>query len=225
MADFLRISPWQADDVRVALRVNQVTWATAHAERTGAPKVIYINIDDSLGEKDKHTTHLEPVIGSTITTRAPKPDRVSRMPFAFWPVRCASERRSSPSICACTCDREHVRRINRHRPPGQRVPFRNKNRLARSMLEALRPLLPKGWYICVQFDSWYASEKLIKYVRRQGWHVTCGLKCNRKLNGKRMDRLAYVLRHRRYTHVHCTAADGNELLCTRHDRSSAKHSL
>jgi predicted Zn-dependent protease len=26
MADFLRISPWQADDVRVALRVRQVTW-------------------------------------------------------------------------------------------------------------------------------------------------------------------------------------------------------
>lgn len=163
MANFLRISPWQADDMRTALQANQVTWAIAHAERTGAPKEIYINIDDSLGEKDKHTTHLEP-----------------------------------------------VERINRHRPPGQRVPFRNKNRLARSILETLRPLLPKGWYICVQFDSWYASEQLIKYVRRQGWHVTCGLKCNRKLNGKRIDRLAYALGHRRYTHVLCTAADGNK---------------
>ena len=100
-----------------------------------------------------------------------------------------------------------VRRINRHRPPGQRVPFRNKNRLARSMLEALRPLLPKGWYMCVQFDSWYASEKLIKYVHRHGWHVTCGLKRNRNLNGKRIDRLAYALRHRRYTHVRMPAAD------------------
>jgi hypothetical protein len=76
------------------------------------------------------------------------------------------------------------------------------------MLEALRPLLPKGWRIYVQLDSWYASERLIKYARRQNWHVTCGLKSNRKLNGIRLDQLAYQLRHRRYTHVRVTAADG-----------------
>jgi hypothetical protein len=70
--------------------------------------------------------------------------------------------------------------------------------------------LPEGWTIYVQFDSWYASEQLIKYVRRQGWHVTCGLKHNRKLNGKRLDQIASALRHRRYTHVQVTAADGNK---------------
>lgn len=43
--------------VRAALRVNQVAWALPQAEKTGAPKIIYINIDDSLGEKDKHTCH------------------------------------------------------------------------------------------------------------------------------------------------------------------------
>ena len=51
---------------------------------------------------------------------------------------------------------------------------------------------------------------MIKYVRRQGWQVTCGLKHNRKLNGKRIDQLAYALRHKRYTHVRVTAADGNK---------------
>jgi len=30
-ADFLRISPWSAEDVRTALRVNQVAWALAQA--------------------------------------------------------------------------------------------------------------------------------------------------------------------------------------------------
>jgi hypothetical protein len=210
MADFLRISPWQAEDVRVALRVNQVAWAIAQAERTGAPKVIYINIDDSLGEKDKHTRHLEPVDwfhdhgGSTKS----KP----RFKNGFCYLEC--------TLCigkiVVTVDlrlylrAKTVRRINRRRPPGQRIPFRSKNSLARSMLEALRPLLPKGWAIYVQFDSWYASNKLIKYVRRQGWHTNCGLKCNRKLNGIRLDQLAYKLRHRRYTHVRVTAADGNK---------------
>ena len=61
MADFLRISPWQADDIRIALRRNQVNWAVAQAEQLGLPKVVYINIDDSLGEKDRDTRHLEPV--------------------------------------------------------------------------------------------------------------------------------------------------------------------
>ena len=58
MADFLRISPWKAEDVRSALRIRQVNWAVAQAERLGLPKVLYINIDDSLGEKDKDTRHM-----------------------------------------------------------------------------------------------------------------------------------------------------------------------
>jgi hypothetical protein len=62
----------------------------------------------------------------------------------------------------------------------------------------------------VQFDSWYASEQLIKYVHRQGWQVTCGLKHNRKLNGKRIDQIATALRHQRYQQVQVTAADGNQ---------------
>ena len=36
------------------------------------------------------------------------------------------------------------RRLNRHRQPGQRIPFHSKNSLARNWLEVLRPLLPAG---------------------------------------------------------------------------------
>jgi len=61
MADFLRISPWKAADVRAALRAQQVAWLVAEAERHGAPRVLYLNIDDSLGEKAPATRHLEPV--------------------------------------------------------------------------------------------------------------------------------------------------------------------
>src|SRR5215471_13093000 len=61
MADCLRISPWEADDVRAPLRAHQVAWVVAQAERTGAPKVLDLNLDDSLGEKHQTTRHLEPV--------------------------------------------------------------------------------------------------------------------------------------------------------------------
>jgi hypothetical protein len=210
MADFLRISPWHAEDARAALRVNQVAWAIAQAEHTSASKVIYINLDDSLGEKDKNTCHLEPVDWFYDHSESTK--KRPRYKNGFCYLECTLR----IGKIVVTVDlrlylrAKTVRRINRHRPPKQRVPFRSKNSLARSMLEALRPLLPKGWRVYVQFDSWYASERLIKFVRRQGWHVTCGLKSNRKLNGIRLDQLAHKLRHRRYTHVRVTAADGKQ---------------
>ena len=102
-----------------------------------------------------------------------------------------------------------MRRLNRHRSPEHRLHFRSKFHLARDILEALKPLLPAGWTIYVQFDSWYASEKLLKYVHRQGWHAVCALKSNRKLRGQRLSQFAATLRHKRYTPVRVTAADGN----------------
>src|SRR4029434_4077644 len=60
MADCLRISPWRADEVRPPLRAQRVAWAVAQAERAGTTKVIYLNLDDSIGEKHQTTRHLEP---------------------------------------------------------------------------------------------------------------------------------------------------------------------
>jgi hypothetical protein len=209
-ADFLRISPWQADAVRTTLRTNQLRWAVAQAERLGVRKVIYINLDDSLGEKDKDTRHLEPV--AWFHDHANSTKTKPRFVNAFCYLVCTVQ--IGPIVVTIDLRlylrEKTVRRINRHRSPQQRISFCSKNRLARSILEALRPLLPKGWTVYVQFDSWYASEQLINYARRQQWHVTCGLKSNRKLNGLRLDQLAYKLRHRRYTHVRVTAADGNQ---------------
>src|SRR4030095_9722700 len=209
MADCLPISPWEADDVRTTLRAHQVAWVVAQAERTGAPKVIYINLDDSIGEKYKTTRHLEPVDFHHDHTESTKSTPRSKNGFCY--VVCTL--RIGP--CVVTVDlrlylrAKTVRRINRHRAAEQRMRFRSKNTLARQILEALRPLLPTGWAVYVQFDSWYASAKLLKYVRRQRWHVTCGLKGNRTLNGVRLDHLASALRHRRYTRVRVTATDGN----------------
>ena len=209
MADCLRISPWVAEKVRSVLRANQVAWVLTQGEKTDAPKSIYINIDDSLGEKGKHTCHLEPVDWfHDHNESTPKRPRYKK---AFCYLECTLQ----VGDTVVTVDlrlylrEKTIRRLNRQRSADQRIPFRSKNSLARNILEALRPLLPKGWKVFVQFDSWYASETLIKHVRRQGWHVTCALKCNRKLNGIRIDHLAYALMHKRYTQIAVTAADGN----------------
>jgi len=210
LADFLRISPWQVEKVRRTLRTQQVNFAIARAEKLGLPKVLCINLDDSLGEKDRDMRHLEPVDWFHDHTESRKRKPVFKNAFCYLE---ATLRIGSTVV---TVDlrlylrAKTVRRLNRQRPSAQPLPFRSKNRLARAILEDLRPLLPKGWTIYVQFDSWYASEQLIKYVRRQGWHVTCGLKHNRKLNGQRIDQLASAQKHKRYTQVHLTAAHGKQ---------------
>jgi len=208
MADFLRISPWRVGEARAALRADQVSWAIARAERLGAPREIYLNLDDSLGEKDKQTCHLE--AADWFHDHSESTRTQPRFKKAFCYLVCTLQ----VGATVVTVDlrlylrEKTVRRLNRHRSPDQRLPFRSKNHLAYLILDALRPLLPQNWAVFVQFDSWYASERLIKYVRRQGWQVTCGLKSNRTLNGKRLDQLAYALRHKRYTRVRVTAADG-----------------
>lgn len=207
MADFLRISPWKAADVRQRLRRSQVSWAIAQAERLGLPKVIYINIDDSLGEKDRDTRHLEPVDWFHDHAESTQTKPVFKNAFCYLEANLRIGNMVVTVDLRLYLREKTVRRLNRQRQAGQRIPFRSKNSLAKSILAELHPLLPAGWVVYVQFDSWYASEKLIQYVHRQGWQVTCGLKHNRKLNGKRIDQFASALKHRRYQQVQVTAAD------------------
>jgi len=210
MADFLRISPWQALEARAALRRQQVSWLIGLAEQTNAPRIIYINIDDSLGKKDKGTRHIEPVdwFFDHSESTPTKPRYKNALCYVVCTMRVGSN--------VATVDlqlylrRKTVCRLNRKRPKGQRIPFRTKYRIARQMLVELATLLPKGWKVYVQFDSWYASHRLVKYVRRQGWHATFGLKSNRKLDGQRLNQHAQVLRHRWYTRVRVITADGDE---------------
>jgi hypothetical protein len=210
MADFLRISPWSADAVRQALRRFQVTWLLQQAQQRGLPKVLYVNLDDSLGEKGKATRHIEPVAWFHDHNESTR--RQPRYKNAFCYLECTLR----VGTLVATVDlrlylrAKTVRRLNRQRDQGQRLSFRSKNHLARLILTQLRPLLPEDWTVYVQFDSWYASEQLIRFVHRQKWHVVCALKCNRTLNGRRLDTIAYALRHKRYTPVCVTAADGNQ---------------
>lgn len=208
-ADFLRLSPWSADLLRDDLRCRHLAWLLAEAQRRGLPKVLFVNLDDSLGKKDKHTAHLEPVDWFHDHNES-TPGR-PRYHKAFCYLECTVR----AGDLTATLDlrlylrAKTVRRLNRQRSPEQRLRFRSKNHLARVILESLRPLLPSDWTIYVQFDSWYASERLLKYVRRQRWHAVCALKSNRTLQGQRLPQFATTLQHRRYTPVRVTAADGH----------------
>jgi hypothetical protein len=53
-------SNW-ADFLRDTLRRQQLTWLLAEAQRRDLPKVLYLNLDDSLAKKDKKPCHIQPV--------------------------------------------------------------------------------------------------------------------------------------------------------------------
>ena len=208
-ADFLRISPWPAQSVRAALRTSQVAFALAQATAADSPKEVFINLDDSLGEKDKETWRLEPVDWHH--------DHRNSTPH---------QQRYKNSFCYLVCTlriggvvvttdvqlylrARTVRAINRHRQPHERLSFRSKNSMAREMLAQLEPLLPASWTITVQFDSWSASAKLQKFICRRSWNFTCAVKSNRKLNGTPLKSHARQLWHQRYERISTTAADGH----------------
>jgi hypothetical protein len=184
-----------------------MAWLMHEAEQRNLPKLLFISLDDSLGQKHKDTRHLEPVEWHYDHTESSTHQPHFKNGICYLACTAAVGPLVVTVDLRLYLRAKTVRRINRKRPQDQHIPFRSKTSLGWSILSELLPLVPAGWQVYVQFDSWYASEQLIKYVHRQGWHTICGLKQNRKLNGIRLDQLAYALRHRRYTRVRVTAAD------------------
>jgi hypothetical protein len=154
LADCLRLSPWQADDVRTPLRAQQVAWGGAPAEPSRAPKVIDLNLDDSIGEQHQTTRPLEPVDvhHDHHDSRKRKPRYKNGLCSLVCTLRIGQ---LVVTVEGCLSLRATtVRRIQRHRAAEQHRACRSKNTLARQSLAALRPLLPTGWTVYVQCDRW-----------------------------------------------------------------------
>ncbi len=213
-SDFFRESPWAQHAVRADLATFMLRHLIETAQLEGAEPVVYISLDDSKADKDEATTKLEAVDWAHDHHKSTKKRPVYVKAAQHVSVRVQIGRHSYPFTFRLYLREKTVRRLNRKRSKSQRLRFRSKYRLAREMLEELKELLrvelPKGYKIYVLFDSWYASARLIKYVRRQGWHVICTLKSNRLLDGTQLSQHHKRLKHQPYVRVR--AADGKTYL-------------
>jgi hypothetical protein len=209
-ADFLRISPWNAEAVRAELLAAQIAYAIEQGQKSGQATEIYLNIDDSLGKKGDDTWRLEVVDWHHDHTKS-TPNK-PRYQNGFCYLACTLR----VGEVVTTLDlrlylrARTVRAINRQRAKEERISFRSKNNIARAILKRIAPHLPSGWQVVVQFDSWYASNKLLKFVHRQEWQVTCGVKFTRKLNGVSLDTQHRKQKHKWYTTVRVTTAEREE---------------
>src|SRR5262249_7722593 len=109
---------------------------------------------DSLGRKDKQTAHLKPV--DWFHDHNESTPRQPRYHKAFCYLECTlrtGDLTATVDLRLYLRDKT-VRRLNRHRPPERRLHFRSKFHLSVDILDPLKPLLPTGWTIYVQCDSW-----------------------------------------------------------------------
>ena len=211
-ADSLRISPWQADDLRTPLRTFVIEDIVAYTQEINT-WTLHVSLDDSLGAKDKGTRHLEAVEYHHDHTKS----QGKKKPYytngtVHVEVRLELGMRSYVYDWRLYLREKTVRRLNRERVPAQRLRFRKKTTLAREMLGELQQLLPPGFQVYVLFDSWYAANRLLTFCRRQGWQVVCAIKSNRKLDNQKRAQWPQALRHQRYQRVQLTATDGRQRL-------------
>lgn len=209
IADTFRIAPWTARHIRQPLERFVIQTALERLEQQGRPRVFLINLDDSLAIKDPDTRHLQGVDWHYYHAHNRKKRNRLQNGLAYLACNVVAGGRSFPFTVRPYLRKKTVRRINRHRPPERRIRFICKYRLARQILEDCRRLIPKDVAVYVQFDAWYASARLLKYIRRQGWHAICGVRSNRTLSGQRLEKRFLAQRHRRYVYVDIPAADGS----------------
>jgi len=58
-ADTFREAPWTADDIRVPLRTHLVQFLFKLSEEMGLEKQVFLSLDDSITDKDKHAEQLQ----------------------------------------------------------------------------------------------------------------------------------------------------------------------
>ena len=205
-ADCLRISPWSAADLREPLRdftIGSLMQLAVQLE--GA--ALFVSIDDSLTEKDKGTTCLEAVDWHHDHTKSQGKKQVYTNGTQHIEVRIQLGDQAYVYDWGLYLREKTVRRLNRKRAKGQRLCFRTKYRIVRAILANLKQRLPARFPVYVLFDSWYASNKLLKFCRRQGWHVICAIKSNRTLDGVKLSKWNQRLKHQPYTRVNPAATD------------------
>jgi hypothetical protein len=210
LADFFRISPWQPDDLRLPLLDFIIAYLKARNSGE-ATCPIYLTLDDSLAAKDKGTRRLDSVDWHfdhnhkrTIKAGSHVVLRIHWGAFHF-PLSWRLYLREST-----------VRRLNRRRK-NNKLRYRSKLELAREMLQQVVSLLPSTNPVYVLFDSWYASAKLVKWIRQQDWHVIAALKSNRKVSGQKLTDWHHCFKGHSYDRVSLELANKQQrTYCVRH---------
>jgi len=166
VADFFRVSPWEAEEIYQALGPFAIADTLRRAEEEGVEPIIWASIDDSATRKDKDTHALEAVDWIFDHSASGKGQTAYCKGAVHVTLRIQIGSYSYTFAWRLYLREKTVRRLNRRRPKEKRLRFKSRYCLAREMLEELGALLQEGYTVYVLFDRWYASGKLIKFIRQ-----------------------------------------------------------
>jgi hypothetical protein len=212
LADFFRISPWDADHIHV--RICEFVFHYLKTQLGPSPLPIFLSLDDSLANKDKGTHKLD-AVDWHFDHKCKRPVKASN----HVSLSIAWGTYYFPLLERLYLRQATVRKRNRRRTGKHKLRYVSKLELARQMLAQVSSLLPKDVPVYVMFDSWYTSAKLVRWIRQQGWHVIAGIKSNRTLRaalGKQRPHSQPVsawhrdLKGRRYDQVRLRLANGKQ---------------
>jgi hypothetical protein len=208
IADTFPFGPWKAEELREPLSRVLMQRALEQLDQSGQTQRLLICLDDSLAIKDPDTRCLQGVDWHYYHAHNRKRRYRLQNGLAYLACNVVAGDWNFTFAVRPYLRRKTVQRINRHRRGEKRLRFISKYRLARRILEDCRQLIPKHVTVYVQFDAWYASARLLKYIRRQGWHATCGVRSNRLLSGQSLKQRSLAQRHQHYVFVDVRAANG-----------------
>lgn len=208
-ADFFCESTWDEVDLSQRRKRHLLQQLLQIGQQLGVLKVVKVSLDDSLGKKGKATKHLDVVDHQHNHSESHGKRQVYSNGYVYVALHVQLGPVGFTFDIRLYLRAATVRRLNRQRqkehPELPSVPYRSKMSLAQAMLSELATLLPPGYQVYVLFDSWYASAKLMNFCRRQGWHVVCALKTNRRMNKQRVDKHDQLLTHKHYQRITLSA--------------------
>jgi hypothetical protein len=204
LADFLRVSPWNAEQLRSRMTGAVLLAAGALQKRLGTDKIV-LAVDDSLCVKDFGTRKL-PAVGLFYdhveqrrqTRNHSNASRYICLMLVLGPF-------SFPLSWRLYLKRRQVRKLRRN--GNSDIVFLTTHQLVEQMLKEVDTHLPAG-QVYVLFDSWYASQGMFKAVRKRGWHFICASRSNRLLSGVPLNQLWRKLAQQRTRRITLRSTKG-----------------
>lgn len=217
LADFFRVSPWEAGAVQRAVTGFLLRVVAQLQVKTGW-RLLFLSVDDALCRKDVATHALE-VVGlhyDHVTQRRQQGhytngSRYVSLHLQFGPVQFTLAWR-------LYLKRAQVKQLNRERRPhGQPgLCYHKLTTLVEEMLTEIASGIPANCRVYVLFDAWYDNHLLQRFIRAHGWHWICTTRSNRRLGDHLLAQWWTHLGHQRLVPVTVRSATRSRTYATRH---------
>src|SRR5712692_3052549 len=202
LADFFRVSDWDAEALRLALLKCLLQIIGRIQQRTGW-RLLFMRVDDALCVKDLATSALA-AVSLHYDHNRPRRQKGNYSNSSLYVTLSLQLGRLQLMLnWRLYLSRKVVKRLNRQRDREHQLQYAKLVTLVEQVLDEVAPLLPKGCQVYVLFDAWYDNQHLQKHIRALKWHWICATRSNRVLSERPLCHWWSHLNHQRITPSWC----------------------